>query len=671
MPEFFFWDGYLHWARELEKTLLRSDDAENVMMEPVFGRIRDPLTPEEAHDFLLRENLISERGEPRPFHGKVEGGISYRLQKLRGLEFLDGDTHKFDPEEILTALIHYAVAMKPGGCIEPALELFFYRQVATTWAQHQRTLAFADVIDIGAPAIVTAIDDPPPEGQNIRLNHDQVIGALIDNDIGFLNHRFRKTTDRTRLSAIWLQSRERLHESIFGLGVHIHVGRVLTGRDIDDLITDTRKSERSIYHEINTDLHTVAAFKEPPPIDGHGSSVADLAFGGDRSGDPLLAVQLPPEAAMDTSGTTSESYIVQGFRWLCARARRLSLRSPLVVNISYGTLAGPKDGSKFLEEQIRREILLAELYGQTVHVVYAFGNSRNQRQVARITVPPCQTVSAPHWIVPPDNPFPTFMEIRAVKEQAGVKRLAAPPDGLRVMLTAPNAAAGLDGTAPPNDALPPLTGGADTAPCRLYHVPGRTPPDRPEQPGYLMLAIAPTGHLPYAMPVDPRASLASAPSGAWDLQFENPSDQPLDLVLQIQRGDSAPGFLTGGRQSFFDGTIVPHIQDDVLIRDVTAPLTNQGTNSSYTTAILGNDPASRRIHTAGADLRFYSEDIRAEYSGEGAEWAAIKDPSATAQVDTIALAGLDASGTYSGTRTRLSGTSAAAASVSRRLAETL
>ncbi|WBU62052.1 S8 family serine peptidase [Paracoccus albus] len=671
MPEFFFWDGYLHWARELEKTLLRPGDAEGLMMEPVFGRIRDPLTQEEAFDFLQRENLITPKGEPRALHRKQEGGIAYRLQKLRGLEFLDGDTHKFDPEEVMTALIHYAVAMSSGGPVEPVLEFFFYRPVAETWAEHEQTLAFADVIDIGAPALVTTIDDPPPEGQNIRLASDQAIGALIDNDIGFLNRRFRETADQTRFSAIWLQSRERLHENTFGPGVHIHVGRVLTGRDIDDLITDTRKSERSIYHEINTDLHTVAAFREPPPIDGHGSSVADLAFGGDRSGDPLLAVQLPPEAAMDTSGTTSESYIVQGFRWLCARARRLSLRSPLVVNISYGTLAGPKDGSKFLEEQIRREILLAEQYGQTVHVVYAFGNSRNRRQVARLCVPPGDTVAAPHWIAPPDNPFPTFMEIRAVKTQDGLSRLAAPPDGLRITLNAPNAAAGLDGTAPPNEALPPLTGGDDTTPCRLYHVPVRTPPDRPVQPGYLMLAIAPTGHLPYATPHDPRAPLASAPSGAWKLQFQNPSDQPLDLVLQIQRGDSAPGFVTGGRQSYFDGTIVAHIQDDVLIRDVTAPLTNHGTNSSYTTAQLGSDPASRRIHTAGADLRFYGAEIRADYSGEGAEWAAIDDPSATAQVDTIALAGLDASGTYSGSRTRLSGTSAAAAILSRRLTESL
>ncbi|MFC6761104.1 hypothetical protein ACFQFQ_19045 [Sulfitobacter porphyrae] len=28
---------------------------------------------------------------------------------------------------------------------------------------------------------------------------------------------------------------------------------------------------------------------------------------------PLMAVQLPPEAAVDTTGSYSESYIVQGF----------------------------------------------------------------------------------------------------------------------------------------------------------------------------------------------------------------------------------------------------------------------------------------------------------------------------------------------------------------------
>ena len=654
MPEkVFFWDGYLHCARVLEKAHARQQgDDDPLMLEPVFGRVKKPLSPEAAQEFLQQAGASS--GAPC---------MSERLTQLKGLGFLAQDGIRFDPEEVLIALSQYASAGGPG---DPALELFFYRKLAETVAENRKTERYVDIIDVGIPAIVERVDDPAPGGCIAGQQDIPAIGALIDNDIGFLNGRFRYSDGvSTRFHAIWLQSRERLHRGPSALpGVHVHIGRVLTNRDIDALISDRSISERSAYAEINRDLYSSDEFRVAPPLASHGTAVADLAFGADPGSAmadiPLLAVQLPPEAAIDTTGTTSESYIVQGFRWLCHRARQIAADKPLIVNISYGAMAGQKDGGKFIENQIAREVAMAEADGQTVHVVYAFGNSRNSSQVARLTLPPRSWTRAPAWMVPPESGFPSFMEIRAIgTDSCGQERLVAPPTRTRIRLTEPAERNSTTLQARPGKADPPLEIGSGIATCRLYNQPERALPDRPDQIGCLLLAIAPTR--------PPVQGIAAAPVGDWALELRNPTSEPLEVVLQIQRGDRAPGFDRGGRQSFFAGHFVNVMENGFLTVDVVAPLHNAGTNSSYSTARFDGPDGEPRIHTAGARRVVLGSSVLAAYSGEAAPWTSIDGPTAEMPVDGLVTYGRTASGTYTGTLTRLSGTSAAAAIRSREL----
>lgn len=333
-------------------------------------------------------------------------------------------------------------------------------------------------------------------------------------------------------------------------------------------------------------------------------------------------------------------------------ARQIAPKAVLIVNLSYGATAGQKDGGKFLEAQIRREIEHAALQGQEVHIVYAFGNSRNARQIARLTIP-ARTVSAPLiWRVAPDDPVPAFAEIRAVcRHSDASERLDAPPRELVVALTEPGRGATLEGAVSDGEAHPPLSSEFDAAAARIYRVAARE-----AQPEFLMAAIAPTRHLSADVPV--------APAGDWTLSLHNPTEDALDIVLQIQRGDTAPGFGSGGRQSHFEGAYLGTVEMGLVRRDVARPLTNAGTQSAYTTATF-----AEQIHTAGAQLEVYGTRIDTDYSAQGAGWTAVKAPTDREVVDHLITRGISTSGAYSGSRTRLSGTSAAAALVSRRLLE--
>ncbi len=655
----FFWDGYIHWARTIDEAS-RSDiggSATPKLYEPVFVQL-NALPP-----LLTLQSLNTEIDSIRQ-----NGGSTKKLLKAitRHPEFAF-----LKKEERLVADVEdFCIGLHHSLYLGEPFEFFLYRPVARTQDQHHCHDAVFTVIDVGAPALVEQRKSPAlqPASTDPDAGKAAVVGAVIDNDIGFLNDRFRRAgaqRHKTRFQAIWLQARERAPAK-GGHGNHAELGRILSRRDINRILSRDTRDEALIYREINTHLHLLERFHRAPPRVSHGTAVADLAYGADpeahsaMSKVPLLGVQLPPEAAMDTSGTHSESYIVQGVRWLCAYARHSFPKARLVINISYGTLAGQKNGSKFIEAQIAREVALARRYpvnggkGQEVHVVYAFGNSRNARQLAQLTVAPGQETAPLGWIIPPDNGFASFLEIRGLDTTPGQEGLTAVPEELKVTLTAPDGTRHVYSGVPQASAEPPLGPTAAMTATRLFHVPARTTGPRPAAAAFYNLAIAPTRAL--------GPGIARADAGDWQISFENTGTSSVDLVLQIQRGDTAPGFETGGRQSRFDGAFASTRTKGYPTWDVAAPLTNTGTNSAYTTAIVAG-----QIHTAGALRQVFADTLPAEYSGEGASWGAVQTPSQARVVDQIFTFGVQAAGTYSGSHSRLSGTSAAAALVSRDL----
>jgi hypothetical protein len=632
----FFWDGYLHWAYDIEMYDPEFGDGgkEFPLYEPIFIRMigLEPAKIEEISDYLFR--IVEEGGPAHP-----------QFDEFKELKFLNFNNYAYEIVDVLIGFQHAVVEQS-----QP--EFFIYRPVARTQSDHDKDIGIFTVIDVGAPARVNRnpfiIKPTPP----VDLDRN-VIAAVIDNDIGYLNQTFCRGDGTSRISAIWLQAREQLiFKSVVPM---VTIGQILNAAHINQMKQTFGRDERGTYAKLNDQLHMRAAYRQPPPIAAHGAMVADLAF-GNREGSsvndvPIMAVQLPPEAAHDTSGTTSESYIVQGVRWICFWARWHAPQARVVINISYGVLAGQKDGGKFLEAQIEREIALAQLYtpSQIVEVVFPFGNDRNAKQVADVTVergPGAELT----WVVPADNPAPTFAEIRAIGP-GNPPRVAALPSDVTVTLLSPSGSpVALAGGLTDPVADPPVTISGGAAPVRLYNVPEHNITGRPLQMGYVLAAIGPT-----------RARVANLPraeAGDWRIHLHNTGQKAIRIILQIQRGDTAPGYRNGGRQSRFEGRLIPVIEDGMQGVTVEAPLTNAGTCSAFVN--------SAAFETAGAGRKvFDARIVRAPYSAQGADWTYATDPRHLPEVDNAFGRGIAVSGTYSGTRARLSGTSAGAALTTR------
>lgn len=660
----FFWDGYLHWAHAVEDAAAHPDftfdkdeeKPDQTRYEPIFIKVNNRIERENLQEIgeLISRNI----GEPN---------LLEEIANYEQLSFLHPRNELVvDFRDLLIGITHSFELGVP-------LEFFVYRPAARTNEEHDKFSCFFGIMDVGATAF--AVRQPNRLSLDIEPSAIEIpeIGAVIDNDIGFLNRRFRQQEngmETTRIAALWLQSRRRfpteeknentaLPDTPLAedpQGNYVPIGRVLLKRQIDRIIKDDTRDEAAIYSEINSELHSWERFRRVPPLDSHGTAVMDLAFGADFEDNdplsevPLLAVQLPPEAAVDTSGTYSESYIVQGVRTICAWAREIAGDAVLTINISYGALAGQKDGGKFLEAQIAREVKIAsQAYDQTVQIVYAFGNGRNERQVAKLQIGPNGDTETIDWRIQPDNPVPSFLEIRALDTgRSKSRRTADIPSDIKVTLYPPDGGAPLEAQPAPGSAQPPLGSKPGVEAARVYHVPNRTPSPRPVNSSYLTVAIAPTRRM-----VD---ELPPAEAGDWRLKFQNLGEMPIELVLQIQRGDTAPGFSLGGRQSHFVGDYEQGTNCGIPDQDVVAPLTNKGTNSAFVTAVYKD-----QIDAVGALKSVYDQAVPTDYSAQGADWTGISSPTDCKVVDQIFTFGVRAAGMYSGTQTRLSGTSAAAA----------
>jgi hypothetical protein len=634
-----FWDGYLDLARRRETV----SGADGQLYEPLFVRLGEChsrlvisfIEKLEANGFFLTDFVAIDAERWETFTELAKEGF-----------FIPNHWH-LEPSDFA-----YAVLVAIHSC--RPLEYFVYQPLHDDPDRQGVFWNYHILLDVGAPANARQ-NKKPSSNENLLLSNDKIIAGIIDNDIGFLNRRFQNDDGDTRFLGIWLQAREQVVRTSSGLAEVMQVGLALNATQISELAK--QNDERGSYHRLNAELHHPLKFQGPPRTGTHGTAVADLAYGADPDEEmakvPLLAVQLPPEAAEDTSGTYSESYIVQGMRWLIFQTFMAAPRAKLVVNISFGALAGQKDGGKFLEAQIAGEIENAKSLGIETKVVFAFGNSFNSRQVAKISVGKGAPASL-KWAIQPNNPAPSFLEVRALVDN----KLVDLPEDIQFTLISPTGGTAIPQmSVAPETAWPNIANGEQIA--RIYHVPNRDPlpGDRPATTSFCNLAIAPT------IPSEGHTKIAIA--GEWTLICEH--EETVDLVLQIQRGDTAPGFGPSGQQSFFVGYFEDAVDGNGhKSKTVTAPLTNEGTNSAYTTSPHPN------ILTAGA-LRQLApgQNVRASYSSQGALWAGTILPDNEKVVDGLFNFGRKVTGTYSGSHRRLSGTSAAAALVSRDLVDSL
>ena len=404
-----------------------------------------------------------------------------------------------------------------------------------------------------------SLTEPPVWRPNGRWPKGTVVIGVIDDGIAFAHERFRTANGETRVQFFWQQDGQfEPAGSTVDFGREIWKADLGTRRGIDTLLHDCDEAglvdEGRLYREAQ-----LVDFAPPEPVHqagawnlAHGTHVLDLAGGFDSTAAPLtkpiIAVQLPVATTADTSGSSLDFYVKTAVDYILRRAELLAGPGnpplPVVINFSYGTIAGPHDGTSGLEISIDKSIADR---GAPLSLILPAGNNHLSRCHAALNFIESKdatdtkdTISL-NWRVQPDDMTTTQMEIwmpwdgGSRPQQSRVTIRVETPGGL---LSGPLGEVHgrgfrlIDG----NDVL---------AEARYHFVPG------PTERGVFEIFMQPTAR--FHPPEPPLFATATAPSGLWKVHVSNGHLTPEQTVQAwIQRDDVIYGYPRRARQSYFD-----------------------------------------------------------------------------------------------------------------------
>lgn len=365
----------------------------------------------------------------------------------------------------------------------------------------------------------------------------------------------------------------------------------------------------------------------------------------------LIAVQLDWSNVLDTSGGAMNVSILDGLLYMLSRCTD---DARLVVNISWGTLAGPHDGTSILEAAMDQLIKLRE---GRLDIVVPAGNGYQSRTHANSTLMFGEHLDL-NWSVQPDDHSQSFLELWFCDpEEAQV-----PLVDLWISVQPPGFSASLPPICMGNAAVWPQ---AETPICALIF-PKRTALGRLGT--CALLALAPT--------TSQLAHTPLADAGVWRVRVHNHGLNPVTVDAYIERDDVALGSHTGARQSYFANNIYETTSGNSLKEFVDqpgdpSPIRRTGIFNSLST---GRDTLAvggvRHEQEAAARFALYSP--RTYYPDpvrpQRPNLKLMPDAFAVTD-DNSALWGVRAASSRSGGTTRLIGTSAAAPQLSRQRCE--
>lgn len=512
-----------------------------------------------------------------------------------------------------------------------------------------------------------------------------VIIAIIDDGIGIANHRFRQGPTTTRVAYF-------LDQSLVGTptagGARDELlGRSWTAAEINDVLAVSPDDEERVYRTLGLIDPRVAQRQPLRAAVTHGTHVLDTAAGyGSRindetliAGRPIIAVQPPIQAAENRSDPWMPLSLKRALDWILVKADELSAKTangdrrlPLIVNCSFSSMAGPQDGWSDVERRITQFVRTYRSIGvpELCTVVMSAGNSRLLRAAAKVPID-AERVSVP-WRVLPNDRTPNFVQIWLPPQSSDA------PQQVRVALRPPGQ--NTPGMFSVLDRAVEWTVGNDVL-ARLYHQSYARPakvsaagqPTEPQRRECVTIAIRATD--------DDGAPTPVVPAGLWHIDIEpaNELQGPLDLDLHVHRDDVGLFARGKGRQSYFDDPNYQRVEwpgkhppaDGPPPPLGSAMVRSEGTLNAYGygegTVLVGgyrwsdNEPASYSASGATHMLR-RSKNTNRQAFLEGPDMVAVSD-------ESPALPGILGIGTYSGSVARLNGTSVAAPSAVRALAD--
>lgn len=469
-----------------------------------------------------------------------------------------------------------------------------------------------------------------------------VVMAVIDDGVAFAHERFRTAANRTRVLTYWdMQGLLKPKNPALWELDYAEINALIA-----DATTDGRVDEDAVYAAAGQIDYSKPRHKPLAWRLSHGTHVLDLAAGHDPAENvadrPIIAAQFPSPVVARTTGELLDFYICVGVLYALARAAMLAPGMPLVINISFGYVAGAHDGQSPLDRFLDQ---VAADATRTVRIVLPAGNSQLSRCHATIDLVTRPAVEF-DWIVLPDDRTHSVVEV-------WLPPTVTPANGVTLTLTLPD---GRTCTVP---------NGPSTSERIRYR--GRRMglvelTERADGRQMFRIAIAPTAR-PQPHPG------ALAPAGVWRLRLE--AATPLDAPAHAwaQRDDSLYGHPQRGRQSYFDHARYRRFDAqgfelaDDPDGDPPCPVTR--------TSLLSGIASGRNVIVAGG---YRSRDGRiAEYSSGGPntppEPAALRKPDVLAPSDASRIhSGVLAAGARSGARLVQDGTSVAAPAVAQRVA---
>lgn len=528
-------------------------------------------------------------------------------------------------------------------------------------------------LELGLPAAEYAdelsgqqapVQEAPSSGP---LLYGKVLG-LIDDSLALAHANFLDS-GKARTRFFWRQDAQGKGPTPASLGY----GHELTAADINAAIQASTYNglvdESAVYVALGLSTLGKKMPKGQPffhALDtsvSHGTHVMDLAAGprtvlaqvanlppgfdappswaladDDASRAPLIAVQLDYDTVRDTSGGSMNVGVLDGLMYILSRCAD---NAKVAVNISFGTLAGPHDGTSLLEAAMDE---LISLLGGRLQIALAAGNSYQQRTHANRTLSKGERITL-DWQGLPDDLTQSFVELWIEEDR----------EGLEITITPPGRAA-----------LPPLkfgeskmwTGGGKQPLCALIY-PKTVATGR--RGTCALLAVAPT------FSFDEKA--ATAPSGVWHITLTNTGKKAVTVDAYVERDDVVIGTRSGARQSHFEdqwydtsgnpGSFVDH-------PDNPSPIRRSGNFNSIATGRNTVSLGGTRI--AGPRWAHYSPQKPDPDAARPKRPGVAKVPDTEAFSDeNPALLGLKAAGTRSGGVARLVGTSDAAPQVTRKI----
>jgi len=487
------------------------------------------------------------------------------------------------------------------------------------------------------------------------------VTGVIDDGIAFAHERFRDGPVSTRVHYFWDQVAPSVGAGEWDYGNEIcKHDTAVTG--IDNLLAACRHpalvDEDELYRISGHINYAQSGHKPAARRIAHGTHVMDLACNALTANfiGPIIAVQLPTATTEDTSGATLSPQVYDALMYMLDRADKIAAANslaylPLAVNLSYGLVAGPHDGTGMVEQMLDELIASCNLPHKKplLQVVLPAGNHHLARCHARLELKPGKAGDL-LWRVQPDDWTESFLEIWYPAKGAN----GAPTD-LEVTVTTPSG----DTTLPFGDGTTYNWGPAATplGQVDFYSIGGRK---------LVKVSLAPTAW--------PDGALALAPAGLWRVSIKNIGKGKVAIDAWIQRDDTPYGYSRRGRQSYFDDPAYSRydcrgraIEDDAHAETAGSYVKRDDTINAIAT---GNWPVVV-AGIRGSDWQVvpYSASGPAVPPGRGGvvlNGVAIDGPDAMSICDdTPSHNGILAAGTRSGSCVTLRGTSVSAPQIAR------